>query len=353
MFLHSGRASARIRFPLLRFASMVSLLLLSVTSLYAQGGTDYTGTGGRQTIQGRIFFPSGRRIDTTIKVTLESITTGNLSVFVDSYGSFSFRNLVSGSYTIVIEPNEYYEGIRETVTLDGGGGVYVRSTPSVANVQIVLQPKRGTTSKPGVLNAALANVPKQATDLYNKGVESAQGGKTEKAVVYFNDALKIYPEFPLALNDLGVLYLHLKQPDKAIETLRAAIKYSPEAFEPHLNLGKALLAKNQVGEGETQLREALKKNQSSWEAHMYLGLTQVTLHNYDEAEKEFLQTLTTGGDAVSSIPHRYLGGIYWRRGDYKRAADELEKYLKLAPKAPDTEQTKSAIKDLRNKEKGK
>ncbi len=352
MFLRTGRASARIHLPLPRFALIASLLLLSVTSLYAQAGTDYTGTGGKHTIQGRVFFPSGRRIDSSIKVTLESITTGNLVVFVDSYGAFSFRNLVSGSYTIVIEASDYYEAIRETVSLDGGGGPYVKSTPSVANVQLVLQPKRGSNSKPGVLNAALANVPKQATELYNKGVESAQGGKTEKAVAYFNDALKIYPEFPLALNDLGVLYLYLKQPDKAIETLRAAVKYSPEAFEPHLNLGKALLAKNQVAEGEAQLREALKKNQTSWEAHMYLGLALVTLRNYDEAEKEFIQSLTTGGEGLI-VPHRYLGGIYWRRGDYKLAADELEKYLKLAPKAPDAEQTKNAIKELRNKEKGK
>jgi regulator of sirC expression with transglutaminase-like and TPR domain len=50
------------------------------------------------------------------------------------------------------------------------------------------------------------------------------------------------------------------------------------------------------------------------------------------------------------MPHYYLAGVYWAKNDYKRAADELEKYLKLAPGTPDAERTRTTIKDLRNKE---
>src|SRR5438552_18920581 len=88
----------------------VLLLIVSVTSTAAQGGIDYTGTGGRHTIQGRIFYPSGRRSDVTnLKVVLESTNTGGLSVFADSNGSFAFRNLVGGTYTIVINAGDEYE----------------------------------------------------------------------------------------------------------------------------------------------------------------------------------------------------------------------------------------------------
>ncbi len=349
MFLRSGRAPARTHLALLQLLLIAPFLLFCAAPLYAQMGADNTGTGGRNTIRGRLFFPSGRRSDIAFKITLESMTTGNLSVFPDSYGTFTFRNLLGGSYTIVIEPSQYYEGIRETVIIDDGGGRYVRSTGNIISVQLFLQPKHSKDDKPGVLNAALANVPKQATALYDKGVEAAQDGKPDKAIGYFNEALKIYPEFTLALNDLGVLYLHGKQIDKAVETLRTAVRYWPDAFEPHLNLGKALFAKNLFAESEAQLREALKHNPSAWEAHLYLGLTQMAFQKYDEAEKEFLQSLATGGENLS-LPHRYLGGIYWGRRDYRRAAEELEKYLKLAPKASDAEQTKNAIKELRRKQ---
>ncbi len=44
-----------------------------------------------------------------------------------------------------------------------------------------------------------------------------------------------------------------------------------------------------------------------------------------------------GGDQMG-LAHRWLGGIYWGRKEYKRAADEIETYLKLTPKAADAEQ---------------
>lgn len=50
-----------------------------------------------------------------------------------------------------------------------------------------------------------------------------------------------------------------------------------------------------------------------------------------------------------ALAHRWLGGIYWGRKEYKRAADEIETYLKLTPKAADAEQLRAMVKDLRSK----
>src|SRR5688500_14140796 len=92
------------------------LLLATSLPCTAQGATDHTGTGGRHTIQGRIVFPSGRRADSPgLLVKLESVNNAPLSVFTDSSGSFAFKNLVGGSYTIVIESTENYETASETV----------------------------------------------------------------------------------------------------------------------------------------------------------------------------------------------------------------------------------------------
>jgi len=45
--------------------------------------------------------------------------------------------------------------------------------------------------------------------------------------------------------------------------------------------------------------------------------------------------------------HRLLAIIYTIRGAKKQAADELEAYLKLAPDAPDAEQLRDKIRQLR------
>ena len=68
----------------------------------------------------------------------------------------------------------------------------------------------------------------------------------------------------------------------------------------------------------------------------------------DEAEKELQRAITLGADEMS-LAHYYLGGIYWGRREYKRAADELETYLRLAPQAPDAERVRNTIKELRGK----
>ncbi len=349
MFLHSGRASTHLYFRFFQLVSAALVLLVSASIASAQGGTDYTGSGGNHSIQGRLFFPSGRRTDVTIRVRLENMNTGTLTVFADAYGSFSFRNLVGGSYTIVIDGNEYYEQVRESVFIDDGGSSASRSTRRVINVPIHLQPKRGTDGPPGVLNAALANVPKKAVDLYYKAAEMAQSGDAKKSIELLNSALAIYPEFDLALKELGVQYLKISEPGKAAEALASAIRLSPDDLDTRLNLGVALLNNGDLARAELELRRVLTKNEQVATAHMYLGMATLKQNKYEEAELELQRAISLPGGEHLAQAHRYLGGLYWRRNEFRKAAESLEKYLKLSPKASDAEKVRTIIKDLRSK----
>jgi hypothetical protein len=88
----------------LSLAFLSGILSLSASAAFSQSGTNNTGNGGRHTIQGRIFGDSGRRtLAQGLKVTLQSLGLGDLTVFVDSNGTFAFRNLVPGSYLVVID----------------------------------------------------------------------------------------------------------------------------------------------------------------------------------------------------------------------------------------------------------
>ena len=49
--------------------------------------------------------------------------------------------------------------------------------------------------------------------------------------------------------------------------------------------------------------------------------------------------------------HWQLGLLYEKTGRYKQAADELESFLKAAPKNANTEQVKKLIENLRSKSK--
>src|SRR5690242_18379872 len=98
---------------------LVLLLGFDVDESYCQGsGRAATGTGGSHIIQGHVFFPSGRRAEGTIQVKLKSFVAGEISLFADASGSFTFSSLAPGSYTVEVSAGEDYEIARESVTID-------------------------------------------------------------------------------------------------------------------------------------------------------------------------------------------------------------------------------------------
>src|ERR1043165_1230298 len=146
MFLPTGRAKAQgsgCRF--LRVLSLILFLSFAPAIIYGQGGVDSTGTGGIHRVQGRIYFPSGRRSDATaVKVTLESTSSESLSLIADLNGSFTFNSMAPGSYTLTVDAGKDYEIARESVYIDGtprnrtlsGADIARTDVPRIFNVII-------------------------------------------------------------------------------------------------------------------------------------------------------------------------------------------------------------------------
>lgn len=334
----------------------LGILLLPLSVNAQGGGRSSTGTGGIHTIQGYVFFPSGRKAEgTTIIVKLTSLQYPELQAFPDSGGTFTFSSLAPGSYTVIVNAGDEYEMYREDVFIDSDlnlsrMGIRLPPNPQRKTVMVHLQPKMRPSVKPGVVNAALAAVPEKARKLYEKGIAEARNDDTARAAASLKEAVTLYPNFPLALNELGVQYLKLRQIDKAIDVLKEACKLDANSFASKLNLGIALLEAKQEKEAEEQLRKSVKQNNNVPSAHMYLGIALLRLNKYDEAQTE-LEVATAVNASHLSMANYYLGGIYWRKQDYARAAEQLEKYLQFSPNAPDAERVRATIKELRNPHK--
>ena len=342
----------------LRVFTLVLLSFFAGMPLFAQGGRDSTGTGGIHKIQGRIYFPSGRRSDVMqVQVVLESTSSDRLKVIADLNGSFTFTNLSAGSYTVVVDAGQDYETARDYVVIESGGvrgrnlssaDMARTNVPRTFNVLITLRLKPAA-ARAGVVDASLANVPKAAVDAYQKAVAEIQAGHREEAVTLLKTALTYYPQFALARNELGVQYLKLGMPDKAVDAFRAALEIRSDDVTIRLNYGVALLEKRNFAEAEAQLRQVVLKNGDFATAHLYLGIALINLRKFDDAQLELERAVSLGRDSMS-LAHYYLGGIFWRKRQYKQAADELETYLKLVPTARDAEQVRATIRDLRSKQ---
>jgi Tfp pilus assembly protein PilF len=310
------------------------------------------GTNGRHSIQGRIYYPSGRSADSRPKIRLENMNAGDLTLLADTKGEFVFGGLSPGNYIVVVEAGNEFEIFRERVYIDSEARTRRMSVPTIPRVYTVtihLRPKTvNATHKTGVLDASLAAMPAQAKALYERALEAVRKGDSPRAIELLTTAVGQFPNFPQALNELGVQYLRVGKPERAVEVLRAAVALTPNSFTPLLNYGIALLNKKDFQEAATQLRAALRQKESSPTAHMYLGIVLINVHSYEEAEKEMLRAIAVGGQNLGLV-HYYLGGIYWRKQDYKRAADALEKYLQIEPKAPDAARVAATIRELRSK----
>jgi len=300
-----------------------------------------TSGEGNVMIQGRIYFPSGQAASgKTIKVSLESVSTfGSNSTVADQDGVFRFTGLPPGDYTVVVDAGPEFEKARESVNVLRG------VSPGGRSVQVTIQ----LHPKVDASNPLFANVPEKALNLYQKGMAAARKGDAKAAAESLSAAVAAYPNFAIALNDLGSQYMSLKQWDKAAETYAALLKLKPDDVHAHLNMGIVAFNEKKMDEAETHLRKALELKSAGPTAHYYLGLTLVSTKRYDEAQKEFELTVSNGGENIA-LAHKYLGGLYMSVKKNKEAADELEKYLKLDPKAPDAERIKGTIKDLRSKE---
>src|SRR5262245_17120071 len=343
------------RNPLLLIVLILIPALLLITMLVpaarAQtGGIDSDpgnlGTGGKDTIEGKIFVHGGDRLQRRAKVQLRSMYSGEMFVFSDDIGAFTFRRLKAGTYTVIVDAGDEFEKASETVDIIEPARR--REDPGITvQVAIYLEPKRNANIRIGTVDAATGGVPDAAKELYKQALETSKSGDRKKAIDQLKQAIAIYPNFMSALNELGVQYMNLKEWDKAAESLRAAIKLGPEAFYPRLNYGIVLVQLKSYKDAASELQIAVQKDSTSPTAYFFLGRALVSLGDYDPAERALQKTVSIGGPEATEA-HRYLGAVYIEKHDNTRAADELEKYLALAPKAKDADRIRAMVKDLRS-----
>jgi tetratricopeptide (TPR) repeat protein len=346
---HSVLAPSRLRAGfsrawLLWIATSCALTVNAQTRRSLDMDANNVGNGGAGTIAGHIYYPGGRPFDQRIQVRLQSMN-GEQVTFSNENGAFAFARLTAGTYSIQLEAGKEYEPVKETTEILGQRRNAIGSG-QVVPVYINLKLKVTVVEKAGTIDASLAGFPDAALKLYKDARALAQSGEREKAIEILGQAIEKYPTFMMAYNEKGFQYLQLNHPEKALEPLEAAIRISPEAFTPRLNYGVALLQTGSFIGSILELQHALENHDSSCYAHLYLGVAFLNIEFPADAERELGRAIQIGGDEAI-IAHRYLGGLYARRGDKLRAADELEAYLRLSPKAADGEHIRKVIDALR------
>jgi Tfp pilus assembly protein PilF len=331
--------------PLL-YSALLTLIFSFTARAQAESNVKLdAGNGGHNTLQGDVITPNGQRLDHPVLVRL-STPRGDITTTSNGNGSFVFRQLSGGRYTVTLEVEGYALASEVVDVADSPQGGSMSRIGEIYTVQVHLRPRSGQPVARGVISAN--DPPKAALDLYNKALISVKDGNREKAIEQLKAAIAMHPSFVAALNGLGVQYMKLGNHQAAYEAFSSALKITPDSFILHLNCGTTLFQLNKHAEAEAEFAAALLKNEASGPAHIYRARSLIALNRLDDAAKDLKRAVEIGGDDVK-LAHRYLAGIYMEKGDSAEAVKELELYLKASPTTKESDQIKNLIKELNKK----
>lgn len=330
---------------LLSFSIAIFCLFVSLSAQIPFSGTpgENSRLGGLNVIAGTVHWPDGSKVDRRISVKIRPQTSGDIMLTTDESGQFVLINLRAGTYNVIIDREEGFEPVNQIVDIVSDGD---RLKP-VYTVSIRLVAKKNTEPKATVVSAETAGIPKRAKDLYVRALELARAGDSTESIRQLKLAVAEYSNFIEALNEMAVQYQKLGELEKADEALVEALKIRPDAFEPMMNRGIVLFRLERYDAAEELLRKIVSSAEPRPLAHFYLGRTLAKLGRAADAEQELLKSLEKGNEAEMKEAHRMLASIYIERDDRPKAAASLERYIALAPNAPDIDRLKAALADIK------
>jgi len=336
-----------MRYKLQLMFSIVCVAILAAGAT-AQGFGDRNRPSGRGTykILGKVFMADGRP-GAGVDVDASGGEFSGQRVRTDQDGNFAISGLSSGNYTISVR----VEGLpaeRETVTIPEGATS--GQTYQVALHLRVAGESGGQAKKSAKTNSNFADVPAGAVSKYEEAMGFMTKDDPAKALPLFDQAIKNYDKFTVAYYERGAAQLKLKAFDKAIEDFVKALSLKPDYVEAKYGYGLAQMGLKNYPVAEAAFVDVLKEKNDMAEAHLNLGVAYFHQKNGVQAESELKSAVSMKGGEKLALGHLYLGQIYIIKKDNANAIAELQKYVDLAPKAPNVEKIKGTIADLKKQQ---
>jgi tetratricopeptide (TPR) repeat protein len=154
-------------------------------------------------------------------------------------------------------------------------------------------------------------------------------GSVDEAIVHYQKALQIEPDYAKAHLNLGNVLLQEGSVDEAITHYQKVLQINPDYVEAHYNLGNALIKKGSVDEAITHFQKALQIKPDYAEAHNNLGNALFKKGSVDEATVHYQKALQITPDCAEA--HINLGNILLQKGDVDEAIGHYQKALQITP----------------------
>jgi Flp pilus assembly protein TadD len=270
-----------------------------------------------------------------------ALTPFNVRTFADLDGSYKFKNLRPGIYSLIVAVPLIGEMTR-TIEI---GHSFADSKGRVT-LNLTFDSKPDTTAK--TISAAALSIPSSAKTEYRRAQDCLARNDTPNAIAHLKKAVELAPQFSVALNNLGTIAYQARKYEEAASYFRQALEQEPNDYAPLVNLGGALLSIGRMQESLQYNLLAVKARPEDALAHAQLGQSHFFLGQFDMAEVE-LKKAKALDPAHFSYPQLVLAEIYAQKQNPSSAIVELEEFLKLHPDSERAPGLRILIQKLRGK----
>jgi Flp pilus assembly protein TadD len=176
----------------------------------------------------------------------------------------------------------------------------------------------------------------------NLGLLATREGRLNEAAGYFQEALRLNPQYWIAIENLGNAYRQLKRWDEARAALERALGLRPQDPEVNYSLGMVYAQMDDTGRAYQYLQNALRLRPAYPEALNNLGILFLRTRRRDEAVAKFEECIRVAPGFDQSYLN--LARVYSVEGDSEKARGVLRELLK---QHPDHAQGQEALRQLR------
>jgi tetratricopeptide (TPR) repeat protein len=177
------------------------------------------------------------------------------------------------------------------------------------------------------------------------GIELFKQGQYAEAVGLFLKVTEKFPDNVEPLYNLGVSYLRSGNPEKAIAALEQAVRLKPDALEAYFALGECYFNLGQAEKAMEAFSKATNIEPNSPKAYtLGISLTRTTRRRRSGF---FEQAIAL--DPKYSSAHYQAGLANIKKGDFQKAIQHLEEFIRLEPDSADAGRAKTIIEELKKK----
>ena len=172
---------------------------------------------------------------------------------------------------------------------------------------------------------ALKLWPTYAEAMNNLGAARIAQGRIDEGIELYGRALELRPDYVDALNNFAMTYAAKGQHQTALEIYQRALQLHPDAAQVHYNMGVAYFQLGNVLEAREKFRQAIFHDPLYAKAYYNQGVLRLTLGEFEAAAASLVKGISIQDFYPEA--HYNLALAYWNLGHHDQSLAELRKAL--------------------------